>query len=250
MTTPIMPYDALAVVYDRWTEGNDYDRWAAFVVDRFKNADRPVRHVVDLCCGTGAITRRLHAAGLRVTGIDASAAMLDRARALGPADVEFVQGALPDAALPSDVEGAVCTFDSLNYLAGDGEFARTLAAVGAALPEGGLFVFDVNSTRKLVELHGNSHYGDDLDDFAYVWRNRMDEANHCVDFLITLFVRGGPAFQRFVEHHRQRWFPHDEIIAAATDAGFTVAEVVDDYGDAPVGELTFRETWVLEKARP
>ena len=33
------------------------------------------------------------------------------------------------------------------------EFARTLAAVGAALPDGGLFVFDVNSTHKLVELH-------------------------------------------------------------------------------------------------
>jgi SAM-dependent methyltransferase len=254
MTSQLMPYDALAVVYDRWTEGNDYNRWAGFVVDRFKNAGRPVHHVLDLCCGTGAITRRLRDAGWQVTGVDASAAMIEQARASGLDDVEFVHGALPDVELPSGMDGAVCTFDSLNYLAGDGEFAATLAAVGAALRESGVFVFDLNSRRKLVELLGNSHYGDDQGDFAYIWRNRLDEANRCVEFLITLFLRNGDrdatAFGRFEERHRQRWFPHDEIIAAATEAGFVVVDVVDDYGDVAAGEQAFRETWVLRKARP
>jgi SAM-dependent methyltransferase len=242
------PYEALAAVYDRWTEGNDYDRWADFTLRRFAAADRPVHRVLDLCCGTGAMSSRLRDNGFQVTGVDASAAMIASAKA-NVAGAEFVTGTLPDVELPA-VDAAVCTFDSLNYLAEDGSFAATLAAVGAALAEGGVFVFDLNTRRKLADLFGDSHYGDDLGDFSYVWRNRYDPDTRCVDFLITLFVQEAAVFRRFTERHRQRWFTRDEVTAAATAAGFTTVDVVDDYGDTAAGEQSLRETWVLVKARP
>lgn len=50
----------------------------------------PDSHVVDLGCGNGALSEKLLERGYRVTAIDASDEMLERARALHP-DIPFVQ---------------------------------------------------------------------------------------------------------------------------------------------------------------
>jgi hypothetical protein len=95
---------------------------------------------------------------------------------------------------------------------------------------------------------GNSHYGDDLGDYAYVWRNRLDNAAHRIEFLITLFSERGGVFLRETEHHVQRWFERPELEADAAAAGFVVEAVTDDYTDSPATGQTRRETWVLRRA--
>ena len=64
----------------------------------------PGSHVVDLGCGNGALSARLLERGYRVTAIDASPDMLERARALHP-DIPFVQADATDFSLsrPADV---------------------------------------------------------------------------------------------------------------------------------------------------
>ncbi len=49
-----------------------------------------VKNVIDLGCGTGALTRQLAEKGFNVTGIDASENMLNQARANNP-DINFIQ---------------------------------------------------------------------------------------------------------------------------------------------------------------
>ena len=58
--------------------------------------DAGVRTVLDVCCGTGLMASELVARGYRITGVDASAAMLARARGLLGPDVLLVEETLPD----------------------------------------------------------------------------------------------------------------------------------------------------------
>jgi demethylmenaquinone methyltransferase/2-methoxy-6-polyprenyl-1,4-benzoquinol methylase len=92
-------FDRIAPVYDAMnrlmTAGLDR-RWraqaAAAVVE-------PGDRILDVCCGTGDLALAAAEAGGRVTGLDFSAAMLERARRKSPA-IEWVEGdalALPFA---------------------------------------------------------------------------------------------------------------------------------------------------------
>jgi SAM-dependent methyltransferase len=250
------PYGALAAVYDRWTADNDFDHWAADLDRRLRAAGlREGAAVVELCCGTGLVAERLAARGWRMTGVDRSAPMLDVARRRLGDRVDLVHADLAApgaaAALGSGAfDAAICTFDSVNYF-DDGGVAALLAVVGEALRPGAPFVFDVNSAAKLGGVFADSHYGDDLGEFAYVWRNRTSEADRRTEFLITLFLRRPDgAYDRRTERHVQRWFSHGEVRAFARAHGFDVTSVTDDYSERPVHQGSLREVWSLRKALP
>lgn len=244
--TALAPYEALASVYDRWTEGDHYARWADFVVDRLP-AD--AARVLDLCCGTGTMSALLSERGYCVTGVDRSPQMLAQARDRLGATVPLIRADVRELRVAEPFDAAVCTFDSVNYLVGNGDLAAALRCAAAALRPGGVLVFDLNTRHKLEAVFGDSHHGDDLGDFAYVWRNQYDVTTRTVTFLITLFRRRADgAFTRDEERHEQRWFDHSEITAAARDAGLAVDAVVDDYGDRPPTDATLREAWVLRRS--
>ena len=97
-------FDRIAPVYDAMnrlmTAGLD-QRWRREAVDAVV---RPGDRVLDSCCGTGDLAIAAAAAGGKVTGIDFSKPMLDRARTKAP-ELEWVEGdalALPFAAVSFD----------------------------------------------------------------------------------------------------------------------------------------------------
>ena len=103
-----------------------------------------MRSVLDLCCGTGLLAAELIARGYRVVGVDASEAMLARARErLGP-EVTLSRMTLPDLTVDGVFDAAVCTFDGLNYLTAD-ELRLTIAAAGRWLRPAGWLVFDLHT---------------------------------------------------------------------------------------------------------
>jgi demethylmenaquinone methyltransferase/2-methoxy-6-polyprenyl-1,4-benzoquinol methylase len=92
-------FDRIAPVYDVMnrvmTAGLDR-RWRRLAAEAVV---RPGDRVLDACCGTGDLALACALAGGRVTGLDFSEPMLERARRKGP-DLEWVRGDL--LALPFD----------------------------------------------------------------------------------------------------------------------------------------------------
>ena len=84
-------FDRIAPVYDAMnrlmTAGLDR-RWRRATAEAVV---RPGARVVDVCCGTGDLALACSREGARVTGIDFSERMLERARRKGP-HLEWVQG--------------------------------------------------------------------------------------------------------------------------------------------------------------
>jgi SAM-dependent methyltransferase len=129
-----------AFVYERLS-GQHADRCAPGILELLA----PVRDglVVELGCGSGALTRHLLAAGLRVIATDASRDMLELARVrLGP-DVDLRQLTLPDDPLPGLVDAIVSVGHAISYVPDAAAVDRTLTAAASALRPGGILAIDV-----------------------------------------------------------------------------------------------------------
>src|SRR5690606_15503997 len=85
-----VPFTLLAGVYDAIMAEVEYDEWAAFILELAHVRGYAGGPLLDLGCGTGNSTVPMSDRGLDVSGVDASAAMLDVAREKLP-HVEFTQ---------------------------------------------------------------------------------------------------------------------------------------------------------------
>ena len=141
-------FDRIAPVYDAMnhamTAGLDR-RWRK---ETARAVVSPGDRVLDACCGTGDLALAdLHAGGARVTGLDFSERMLERARAKS-SEVEWVQGdalALPFA--DGSFDGATVGFGVRNLddlEAGLRELRRVLR------PGGRLGILEITRPRGLL----------------------------------------------------------------------------------------------------
>jgi SAM-dependent methyltransferase len=113
------------------------------LLDRFAAAVRDVGLVCDMGCGPGHVARYLHERGVRVCGVDLSAAMVERARRLSPG-VEFRQGDMMALDVPDAAWAGIAAFYSLIHIA-RGDMAQALGELWRVLRPGGtlLLVFHI-----------------------------------------------------------------------------------------------------------
>ena len=148
-------YDQLAPWFDAWQRafGAPYD---ALILERVLvalTAHAPgARRVADLGAGTGDLVVALALRGFEVVAVDRAAPMLAivaRKLALaGVADrVTLEAQDLRTLHVDRPVDAAVCVYTVVNQLTADGDLARALTAVHAALAPHGILVFELNLPR-------------------------------------------------------------------------------------------------------
>ncbi|MCC6453469.1 MAG: class I SAM-dependent methyltransferase [Caldilineaceae bacterium] len=156
--------ESTRLVFDRFTRFYDedyrhYDEDIEAIVHLAQEMDGPV---LELGCGTGRLLLPLVAAGLPVTGVDISPALLALARAkLGKVPhgdrVTLVEADLRDLTLPQrDYAFAFCTSNTLMHLADAADQLTALERAATHLRPGGLLMLDLfhPDIARLVEVHG------------------------------------------------------------------------------------------------
>jgi len=110
--------------------------------------------LLELGCGTGAVLAGLAArdARLRVTGVDRSPEMLAGAAARAIPGACLVQADITSFSLGTRFDVVICVFDTLNHLPEFGSWVTLFGRAHAHLADGGLFLFDVNTTGRLRRL--------------------------------------------------------------------------------------------------
>jgi trans-aconitate methyltransferase len=110
------------------------------------------RSIVDAGCGTGRHSAFLASRGFSVTGVDASAEMIEVARARTD-DVEFVVADLLSWRPPSPVDGVLCRA-VLNDITKDEDRQRALDSLFEMLRPAGLLVLSVREIEKARIRYG------------------------------------------------------------------------------------------------
>ena len=108
--TPASTYDRVAEEYVRRIFHElDHKAFDRELLDQFADQVRTAGPVYDLGCGPEHVTRYLKERGVRVTGLDLSAAMVDQARRLNP-DSEFVRGDMTALEVPTGTLAGIVDF--------------------------------------------------------------------------------------------------------------------------------------------
>lgn len=244
-----MSYDILAPVYDRLNRDVDYAAWADYMESCFRlYMDKKPELVLDLACGTGAMTFELARRGYDMTAIDISEDMLaeaeSKARAMGLDGVLFLQGDMTDFELYGTVQAVVCTLDGLNHLGSREELDACLALVSNYLEPGGLFLFDMNTPYKFKTVYADRDYVLEDEGAVCCWRNRLNKKGDAVDFVLTVFEEGADGrWTRRDDVTRERTWGLRAIKNALERAGLTLYSVSSDFAMTPPDEKT--ERWYI-----
>lgn len=156
--------------------------------------------MLELGCGSGALTRHLVEAGHRVVATDSSPAMVELAQDAVPGAEAIRRLTLPDDPLP-ECDAVVSVGHVLSYLPNEASVEAALVAGAQALRPGGIFALDLLDLR----------YGDDLapdetrarlgDDWAVITRLSRPAKNLYVRDITTFVLTHDGSWRRDEERH-------------------------------------------------
>lgn len=215
-------YKDFAYVYDRLIGDIDYSKWADRIEDIFRQNNLKPSLVLDLGCGTGSFCIEMEKRNYDMIGIDISCDMLSCAKMksqdLG-LDILYLNQNMSDFELYGTVDAVVCLLDSVNYITSKNDLKKMFRLVKNYLNPGGLFVFDINSEKKLANKFGNNLFYEVSDDLTYLWQNRYDTKKKICEFDITMFVNEDGKYTRYDELQYERAYSVEEISDVIKNSG-------------------------------
>ena len=228
-----MAYESgFASVYDRFIDGPDYEKRAAYLLSLLKDGGVADGILLDVACGTGALTGLLCGKGYEIIAADNSPDMLQIARerllAVDPEALVLCQD-MRSLDLYGTVDAAVCTLDSVNHLTQTEDVAAAFSSISLFLRPGGLFIFDVNTPYKHREVLGGNTFVYEDGDVFLVWQNTECDEEGNVGVMIDVFTmeRDG-RYSRISEDFTERAYDTKLLCGLLERAGLTVEGV---YGD-------------------
>ena len=182
--------------------------------------------LLDLCCGSGHVTKELVKRGYQVTGVDNSAELIALAKKELPGTDLRVQDATA-LSLEMRYDGVLSTFDSLNHILSLDNLQSVFEGVYRVLEPAGLFVFDMNLDEA---------YSMDLREWAVdikehsvgMVRGKYDPVSQRAKTELIWFIRTNEdnLWRRHCSVVEQRCYPVSDILLGLSRAGFKRIEAI------------------------
>ncbi len=229
-----MPYYSrdLALVHARGY-GQHADRCAPGILELLAPVSGGL--ILELGCGSGALTRHLLAAGHRVIATDASADMLSLARVALGEEADLRQVALPGDPLP-EADAIVSVGHAISYLPDAAAIDQALVSMAGALRPGGVLAIDICDLEYGQIRAGTENVGRVGPDWAVITEFSAPAPDRFVRDITTFVPDGAGAWRRGGERHENVLVDTARIPALLAGRGVQ-ATVESRFGDAelPLG---------------
>ncbi len=187
--------------------------------------------VLDLCCGTGQLARKLLEKGYRVTGLDLSGDMLYYAAKqaeeyIKNGSASFVQGDATSFDLGQGFGLVVSTFDALNHIPTLAQLGQCFACAHKALLPGGLFIFDIMTRKGFNQRRNTMNVTEDADKMI-LFRGVYDGEGPMGMIKFSGFSRNEEGFfERFDETISYYMYPMEAVKSQLLQAGFQSVQLL------------------------
>ncbi len=201
-------YQSLSGFYDSLTTDIPYEAFADYYESVFQQHPGEFRMLLDLCCGTGTLTRILALRGYEMIAADASEEMLMQARekcADLPMPPLFLCQEAAELDLYGTVDAAVCSLDGMNYLSPE-ELPEVFHRLHLFIRPGGMLIFDIRSPESFAALDGGI-WVDETEEVFCLWRSEFDPEERIMYYDMDLFSPEGDLWKREQEEHIE--YAHD-----------------------------------------
>lgn len=221
-----MAYDAFAEYYDLLMQNAEYDERTEYILSLFEKFDKVPELLLDLACGTGEFTQRFSARGVDVIGVDPSPEMLQRAQSKMPDSLFLLQSA-EQLDLYGTVQGAVCCMDSINHITDLRSLKKAFKRVSLFLEKDRLFIFDVNTVYKHMEILADNTFVIEQEGVFCTWQNETHGS--VTDIYLDFFgEREDGSYERISDEFCERAYTCEQLTSALSVAGMRVEAVLDD----------------------
>lgn len=249
--SPASQFDAIAFLYDELMSGVPYRQWEDYLEQILEREDCSPVTILDLCCGTGSVSRLLAEKGYQVSGIDISAGMIDLAKTRSQEKGLYIDYHVQDAAalrLGRKFDLVVSLFDSLNYILESASLQQAFYRVSEHITPGGLFVFDVNTELALsAGLFNQDNLGNSKSPLHYNWKSSYDSVSRICRVHMDFIYRKSGTEQKVEVVHYQRAYEEREIIDMLRSAGLEVLHVYDAYTFEKANRFSDRAFYIARK---
>jgi SAM-dependent methyltransferase len=206
------------------SEGHELSRFAPFydavqadgaepaallrkLIERYQPS---ARTVLELACGTGSILKQLRP-DYEVTGLDLSAPMLEVGAEKLPG-VRLVEADMTRFSLHERFDVVLCVYDSINHLLEFAQWQDVFARAHEHLNDGGIFLFDINTERRLASLTSRPPLIQWFGEGHLLVMDVRDDADGVVVWDIRVFEhQGGGRYLLNSEDIREVSFPRSRI---------------------------------------
>ncbi|HSU79955.1 MAG TPA: class I SAM-dependent methyltransferase [Candidatus Angelobacter sp.] len=241
-------YTEFASLYDNLMDEAPYNEWVNLV----ERMIAPQRELLELGAGTGTLAAQLIQKGYQLTVSDLSEDMLaiaeQKMRSIDETALFYVLD-MRNFRLDHLFDGVLLFCDAINYLSDEQAVKETFQSVYSHLKDGGVFLFDAHSIRKIERFLDQQTFGSSEPSVSYLWECFPGDADHSVIHDLTFFVQqDNGSYSRVEETHEQRTYPLDFFVSLLKAIGFVEVSVVGDFDDAT--DLSACDRWCFVAKKP